>query len=65
MGITHILNTAEGSRFGQVDTGHAYYRDVPSIRYMYYNNIKISQNNFRNIKMCFKTLIQRVFSICN
>lgn len=34
MGITHILNTAEGSRFGQVDTGHAYYRDVPTIRYM-------------------------------
>lgn len=34
MGITHILNTAEGSRFGQVDTGHAYYRDVPQIRYM-------------------------------
>lgn len=34
MGITHILNTAEGSRFGQVDTGHAYYRDLPQIRYM-------------------------------
>lgn len=34
MGITHILNTAEGTRFGQVDTGHAYYRDVPTIRYM-------------------------------
>lgn len=34
MGITHVLNTAEGSRFGQVDTGHAYYRDMPQIRYM-------------------------------
>lgn len=34
MGITHILNTAEGSRNGQVDTGHAYYRDMPNIRYM-------------------------------
>uniref|UniRef100_A0A1L8E2Y8 Dual specificity protein phosphatase n=1 Tax=Nyssomyia neivai TaxID=330878 RepID=A0A1L8E2Y8_9DIPT len=34
MGITHILNTAEGSRFGQVDTGHSYYRDMTNIRYM-------------------------------
>jgi len=34
MGITHVLNTAEGSRFGQVDTGHTYYRDMPNIRYM-------------------------------
>lgn len=34
MGITHILNTAEGSRYGQVDTGHIYYRDMPNIRYM-------------------------------
>ncbi|XP_055306436.1 dual specificity protein phosphatase 13 isoform X2 [Sitodiplosis mosellana] len=34
IGVTHVLNTAEGSRFGQVDTGHAYYRDVPQIRYM-------------------------------
>ncbi|CRK87187.1 CLUMA_CG000992, isoform C [Clunio marinus] len=34
MGITHVLNTAEGSRFGQVDTGHGYYRDMPSLRYM-------------------------------
>lgn len=34
MGITHVLNTAEGSRFGQVDTGHAYYRDMPNVRYM-------------------------------
>lgn len=34
MGITHILNTAEGSRFGQVDTGHTYYRDMSHIRYM-------------------------------
>lgn len=33
-GITHVLNTAEGSRYGQVDTGHIYYRDMPSIRYM-------------------------------
>lgn len=33
MGITHVLNTAEGSRFGQVDTGHVYYRDT-QIRYM-------------------------------
>ncbi|XP_037919194.1 dual specificity protein phosphatase 13 isoform X2 [Hermetia illucens] len=34
MGITHVLNTAEGSRYGQVDTGHSYYRDVPTMRYM-------------------------------
>lgn len=33
MGITHVLNTAEGTRFGQVDTGHGYYRDMPSLRY--------------------------------
>lgn len=32
MGITHVLNAAEGSRFGQVDTGHCYYRDMSSIR---------------------------------
>lgn len=32
MGITHVLNTAEGTRFGQVDTGHGYYRDMPSLR---------------------------------
>lgn len=34
MGITHVLNTAEGSRYGQVDTGHVYYRDMPNVRYM-------------------------------
>lgn len=34
MGFTHVLNTAEGSRFGQVDTGHRYYRDMPEVRYM-------------------------------
>ncbi|KNC23087.1 hypothetical protein FF38_10452 [Lucilia cuprina] len=34
MGITHVLNAAEGCRYGQVDTGHIYYRDMPSIRYM-------------------------------
>lgn len=34
MGITHVLNTAEGCRYGQVDTGHIYYRDMPTIRYM-------------------------------
>lgn len=33
-GITHVLNAAEGTRFGQVDTGHAYYRDMPQVRYM-------------------------------
>lgn len=33
MGITHVLNTAEGSRFGQVDTGHGYYRDMTTLRY--------------------------------
>ncbi|KAI8124323.1 Dual specificity phosphatase DUPD1 [Lucilia cuprina] len=32
MGITHVLNAAEGCRYGQVDTGHIYYRDMPSIR---------------------------------
>lgn len=34
MGITHVLNTAEGTRFGQVDTGHAYYRELSNVRYM-------------------------------
>lgn len=33
MGITHVLNTAEGKNFTQVDTGHFYYRDCPTIRY--------------------------------
>lgn len=33
MGITHVLNAAEGCRYGQVDTGHSYYRDMPHIRY--------------------------------
>ncbi|XP_068158643.1 dual specificity protein phosphatase 13B isoform X1 [Drosophila tropicalis] len=32
MGITHVLNAAEGCRYGQVDTGHSYYRDMPSVR---------------------------------
>lgn len=34
MGITHVLNAAEGCRYGQVDTGHSYYRDMPNVRYM-------------------------------
>lgn len=34
MGITHVLNTAEGARYGQVDTGHVYYRDMSNVRYM-------------------------------
>lgn len=34
MGITHVLNAAEGCRYGQVDTGHSYYRDMPSIRFV-------------------------------
>ncbi|KAI5639736.1 dual specificity phosphatase, catalytic domain-containing protein [Phthorimaea operculella] len=33
MGITYVLNTAEGKRYTQVDTDHLYYRDCPSIRY--------------------------------
>ncbi|XP_077287732.1 dual specificity protein phosphatase 3-like isoform X2 [Arctopsyche grandis] len=34
MGITHVLNTAEGKHFGQVDTDHLYYRDCPRIKYL-------------------------------
>lgn len=34
IGITHILNAAEGKRYGQVDTGRIYYRDLPQIQYM-------------------------------
>lgn len=34
MGITHVLNTAEGRHFGQVDTDHLYYRDCPRIKYL-------------------------------
>lgn len=34
MGITHILNAAEGSKSGQVHTYHAYYEDMPKIRYI-------------------------------
>lgn len=41
MGITHVLNTAEGTRFGQVDTGHGYYRDMPALRLAFYNNIML------------------------
>lgn len=33
MGITYVLNTAEGKRYTQVDTDHLYYRDCPNIRY--------------------------------
>lgn len=33
MGINYVLNTAEGKRQTQVDTGHLYYRDCPGIRY--------------------------------
>lgn len=32
MGITHVLNAAEGTKYGQVDTGHIYYRDMPKLR---------------------------------
>ncbi|XP_063700497.1 dual specificity protein phosphatase 13B isoform X1 [Culicoides brevitarsis] len=31
MGFTHVLNAAEGTRFGQVDTGHSYYRDMQNM----------------------------------
>ncbi|XP_038108199.1 dual specificity protein phosphatase 3 isoform X3 [Culex quinquefasciatus] len=34
IGVTHVLNTAEGTRFGQVDTGHSFYRDMSGVRYM-------------------------------
>lgn len=34
MGITHVLNTAEGKHFGQVDTDHLYYRDCPRVKYL-------------------------------
>ncbi|XP_063357655.1 dual specificity protein phosphatase 13B-like isoform X1 [Cydia amplana] len=33
MGITYVLNTAEGKRYTQVDTDHLYYRDCPGLRY--------------------------------
>lgn len=33
IGITHVLNTAEGNRFGMVNTSKAYYRDT-NIKYM-------------------------------
>lgn len=33
LGFTHVLNAAEGTRLGQVDTGHSYYRDMPSVRW--------------------------------
>lgn len=32
IGITHVLNAAEGKRYGQVDTGRTYYRDLPQIQ---------------------------------
>lgn len=33
MGITHVLNTAQGSKFATVDTDADYYKDV-GIKYM-------------------------------
>lgn len=33
MGITHVLNTAQGSKFATVDTDAGYYKDV-GIKYM-------------------------------
>ena len=33
-GFTHIINCAEGKRFGQVDTGPNYYAASPTIRYL-------------------------------
>ena len=41
MGITHVLNTAEGTRFGQVDTGHGYYRDMPALRLDLKHNVAL------------------------
>lgn len=46
MGFTHVLNTAEGSRLGQVDTGHAYYRDMPTIRYDKFVFLRLKFNIF-------------------
>jgi hypothetical protein len=33
IGITHVLNTAEGNKFGMVNTSKEYYRDT-NIKYM-------------------------------
>lgn len=33
IGITHVLNTAEGNRFGMVNTSKDYYKDT-NIKYM-------------------------------
>lgn len=33
VGITHVLNTAQGNKFAMVDTGADYYQDV-GIRYL-------------------------------
>ncbi|GFU23840.1 dual specificity protein phosphatase 3 [Nephila pilipes] len=38
VGITHVLNTAEGSDFGQVDTGKNFYCDA-GIKYLGFNLI--------------------------
>lgn len=40
MGITHVINTAEGLNFAQVNTGAHYYRDC-NIKYMGLNLMDI------------------------
>ncbi|XP_053207119.1 dual specificity protein phosphatase 3-like [Panonychus citri] len=40
IGITHVVNTAEGSHFSQIDTGAHYYSDV-HIKYMGLNLLDI------------------------
>lgn len=40
MGITHIINTAEGINFAQINTGAHYYRDL-NIKYMGLNLMDI------------------------
>lgn len=50
IGITHVLNTAEGNKFGMVNTNRAYYRDT-NIKYM---GVQLEDLPLTNISIYFE-----------
>jgi hypothetical protein len=50
IGITHVLNAAEGNRFGMVNTSRNYYKDT-NIKYM---GVHLLDLPMTNISACFQ-----------
>lgn len=51
LGITHVLNTAEGNRFGSVNTNQNYYAIRTTIKYM---GLKLTDLPITNISAHFQ-----------